>query len=237
MCDFQLHLQEHSNTVSPLWKEGQPCPWPRCTSKATFKTRAVFQTHLDNIHVNPLLCSAKGCTHKKPFRSNSELQRHMQTAHPKGELPYKCPYSECKCSPRQFARRDKWLQHIRKGHDEPMCPLNHCEAGMRYAFATRAELIEHIKKYHGNYECGIGSCSQKSQSRFSEFELFKHLEFHHDIQGKDLATARNAANAARDRTVRPSHLPDPVSCMDCRFCRKEQAGCGARGNREVIIVG
>ena len=223
-CEFQLHLQEHSNIASALWKEGQVCTWAHCTSKAIFKTRATFQTHLDNIHVNPMLCSAKDCTYKKPFRNRSELQRHVDTAHPTGELPYKCPFLKCRAHPREFARKDRWLAHIRKGHTGASCPLNHCEDTMRHAFATQEELVEHIKKCHGNYECGLGSCSLKAQSRFSEFDFLKHLEFHHGIQGNDLGAARNAANTVRDRTVRPSHLPESRSWMDCRHCRMQSSG-------------
>jgi hypothetical protein len=151
-----------------------------------------------------------------PFRSNYDLNRHVQTIHygQKG-LQFQCPFPECGDFPKTFVRKDKWLNHLRSGHENSTCPLNHCEAGTT---AAHFKLVEHIKNSHGNFECGLGSCIRQPASRFAKFELMRHLEFHHGIQEGDINTAQNAAIQARDRTVKLENLPRLMSWRDCRLC-------------------
>jgi hypothetical protein len=222
--DFLRHLEDHAHKVRNQWSETKSCTWPGCSSKAIFKSRKSLQTHLENIHINPLRCSEKGCPHQKPFRSNYDLKRHMKTAHyGEQERQYICPYSQREGCHKTFVRKDKWLNHLRSCHDDPSCPLNHCDVGTREGITTQAALVEHIKKCHGHYECGIGSCGLGPRSRFAEFELLKHLEFHHDIQHGTVGAVRNAANLARDRSVNGTHLPEGTWWNDCLSCGEKSA--------------
>ncbi|KAH7314064.1 hypothetical protein BKA65DRAFT_516019 [Rhexocercosporidium sp. MPI-PUGE-AT-0058] len=230
MCDFKLHLKGHANQVLGNWTSSQPCrcSWPRCPSKALFKSSRMLQTHLENIHVSPLLCSFPNCTHRTPFRSNFDLKRHLRTH--SGELGrFHCPYPNCQKDPKIFVRKDKWLNHLRSSHSGDACPLNHCEAGSKGHFQSQAEIVEHIKKFHGNFECGVGSCSSGSRSRFAEFDLLKHLEIVHGMQYSDIGAARNVAKLASDRTVRSKDVPECEDCMCCKKAVKDLGQIASKG--------
>lgn len=238
MCDLKLHHKEHSSQVLAKWKEGQPCGWPKCHSKAVFKSPRMLQTHLDNIHVNPLLCSVKSCTHKFPFRSNYDLKRHMRTVHSAAQgMLFVCPYLECEKEPKEFVRKDKWLNHLRTCHESDTCPLNHCDAGKRDGLLSQVEIVEHIQKCHGYYECGLGSCSLQPQSKFAEFELLKHLELKHGVPFGDLGAARNAAKLASDRTVRSKDVTDCVDCVCCERLVKQAADVGGKDASQMTTGG
>lgn len=127
-------------------------------------------------------------------------------------------------------RKDKWLNHLRSRHCGDACPLNHCEAGCKGDFQSQAEVVEHIKKFHGSFECGIGSCSAESRSRFSEFDLLKHLEIAHGMQYSDIGSARNVAKLAADRTVRSKDVP---LFEDCICCQKGARELNREGGRAV----
>lgn len=232
-CDLKVHLKCHLFELLNQWVDGQNqhCMWPHCTSKATFKSKKALQTHLENIHIDPLLCPERDCTYRMPFRSNYDLKRHVRTVHyGDNELQYHCPFPQCRDFPRTFVRKDKWLNHLRSGHDGSTCPLSHCESGTA---DTQAKLVEHIKNSHGNFECGIGSCYQQPPSRFAKFGLMKHLEFEHGIQHGDINIAQNAAIQARDRTVKSENLPRTASWTNCQLCLarsdiredREKRGC------------
>lgn len=234
-CDLKVHLKSHLHETLNQWSDGpkQHCNWPNCTSKAMFKSKKALQTHLENIHIDPLLCPETNCTYRGPFRSNYDLQRHIRSIHHgEKEVQFQCPFPECGDFPKTFIRRDKWLNHLRSGHDDSACPLNHCEA---WAAGTQSKLVEHIKNSHGNFECGLGSCMSQPASRFAKFELMRHLEFHHGIQHGDINTAQNAAIHARDRTVRLENLPKMMSWKDCWLC---SARSDIRGTqmKEVICL-
>ncbi|KAH6716921.1 hypothetical protein BKA61DRAFT_572988 [Leptodontidium sp. MPI-SDFR-AT-0119] len=230
ICDVKLHRKGHATQVLGNWTSSQPsrCSWPRCPSKALFKSPRMLQTHLENIHVSPLLCSFPNCTHRTPFRSNFDLKRHLRT-HSGEQGRFHCPYPSCEKDPKIFVRKDKWLNHLRSSHSGDSCPLNHCEAGCKGHFQSQAEIVEHIKKFHGNFECGIGSCSSGSRSRFAEFDLLKHLEIAHGMQYSDIGSARNVAKLASDRTVRSKDVPECEDCICCRQIVKESGRLSSKG--------
>ncbi|KAL3422432.1 zinc finger protein zic 4 [Phlyctema vagabunda] len=228
--DFKVHLKQHSEKIcdaDTAAARPRRCPWPRCCSKALFKTRTQLQTHLDNIHVSPLQCTEAGCTHRTPFRSKYDLKRHVQTMHDgKREPQYACPYVGCRATTRTFARKDKWLMHLRSAHlfaEHPRCPLNHCSVGRDDGIASQHELVKHIMKRHGSssYECAIGSCGAQRSSRFDDFMLYRHLESCHGMCDRDIATARNAATLESDRTVKMAQLRTPESYIDCTECMSD----------------
>ncbi|PVH85994.1 hypothetical protein DL98DRAFT_567863 [Cadophora sp. DSE1049] len=227
MCDFKSHLKNHAVQVLGNWTGSQPCrcSWPKCPSKALFKSPRMLQSHLENIHVSPLLCSFPNCIHRTPFRSNFDLKRHLRT-HSGEQGHFHCPYPNCEKDPKVFVRKDKWLNHLRSSHSGDTCPLNHCSAAGKGAFQSQAEIVEHIKKSHGNFECGIGSCSSGSRSRFTESELLNHLEIAHEMQYNDIGSARNVAKLASDRTVRSK---DVHACQDCSCCRKSMQAMNRTG--------
>ncbi|KAF8863228.1 hypothetical protein BDZ45DRAFT_722642 [Acephala macrosclerotiorum] len=225
MCDLKSHLRDHSTEVLRRWEETQPCrcPWSgNCKSKAVFKSRRILQTHLENVHITPLVCTVSGCSYRKPFRSNYDLKRHTLTAHAhvqSGEDSSQgliCPYPKCDRAPKIFVRKDKWLNHIRTCHEEADCPLNHCKAGGRDGFLTQDDVVKHIRRDHGKFECAIGSCASQAPSRFAEFELLKHLELHHGLPHGDIDAARSAAKMATGRTVTHRHISSNwLNCEDC----------------------
>ncbi|CZR62403.1 uncharacterized protein PAC_12300 [Phialocephala subalpina] len=229
LCDFKSHLRDHSIEVLRRWEETQPCrcPWSgNCKSKAVFKSRRILQTHLENVHITPLVCTVSGCSYRKPFRSNYDLKRHTLTAHAhvqSGEDSSQgltCPYPKCDRAPKIFVRKDKWLNHIRTCHEGADCPLNHCKAGRRDGFLTQDDVVKHIRRDHGKFECAIGSCASQSPSRFAEFELLKHLELHHGLPYGDIDSARSAAKMATGRTVTPQHISS--SWLDCKHCEENR---------------
>jgi hypothetical protein len=229
MCDFKSHLKDHSADVLLRWKEKQPwqCLWAGCKSKAVFRYVHVLQAHLDNIHVNPLVCAVRNCSHQTPFRSNYDLKRHMRTAHSgEQDLQIFCPYPNCDKDPKSFVRKDKWLSHIRSCHQGDSCPLHHCDFVQKDRASGQAGVVEHIKKFHGNYECGIGSCRNEPQSRFAEFELLKHLELHHGIAPNDITAAGNAARASLNHTIKSKDIQSHYG--DCKYCRIKTAKSIAR---------
>jgi hypothetical protein len=225
---FSIHLKSHADQVlSECIKRGLlKCTWRLdCEAKAPFKSPKALRTHLENIHVNPLTCSEPGCRHKTPFRSNYELERHMKTVHWKErDFQWQCPYTNCDKLHKSFARKDKWVEHLRKHQFGTTCPFNHCDAGRGNKFSSQVEMVEHMQKCHGKYECGIGSCIEQQPSLFLEFQLLDHLKIHHAIHKKDVGAARNAAKLSRNHTIRTEHFSDPNSVPGCSICHGKKLG-------------
>ena len=65
--DWKLHMKDHARTARDSWKPSEPCCWHGCSSKARPRTAKMFEDHLNNIHVNPLLCTFEGCRHRTPL--------------------------------------------------------------------------------------------------------------------------------------------------------------------------
>lgn len=215
---LSCHLQDtHRKVLLKTWTVNKKCQWPKCLSRAIFKSKSNYQTHLDNIHVNPLLCGVTGCTYQKPFRNNHDLTRHINTIHSKDRtFQYSCSHPQCISSQKKFVRKDKWLEHLRKSHNNQVCPFTHCER-VEDVFGTPKDLTQHIKDSHGSYECGIGPC-QDTVSRFAEFEFCKHLEYVHGIcNPQDIGGARNIAYLAKDHTIRQEDFPT-LALNPCYSC-------------------
>lgn len=182
------HLIEHSQAVLAQWTRPSGCKWQGCRSKAIFKRTLAYEQHLRNIHSHPLVCNTPGCIHKKPFRNREDLGRHNKTAHRK-EKKWECPYDSCDAETRTFARKDKWLQHIRETRHEydAFCAFFHCSLNQQKTlkpFADRKEISKHFSERHSEvgerrYECALGSCDG---DRIHDFWTlgWLHLHLWHD---------------------------------------------------------
>jgi len=223
------HLLRHAEDAKKGWNRFAVCQWRGCKSKAKFRTQALYNMHLTNIHTNPLLCNASGCTHKKPFRNADDLRRHMRTAHT-DERQYGCPYEFCEATTKVFARKDKWLQHIRETEhqDDAHCPYFHCSIkqslGAGLVFAKRDEIVDHFKGTHSrnyseSYECGLGSCGLSSHLDYwSRDEIMRHLERHHGLY----YVWRTIEAALRgSHSFRAEHVASDDSWTDCDLCGPE----------------
>lgn len=205
------HRNQHSEEILKQWSGASTCPWPKCTSKATFKTRSSLKTHLLNVHVSPLICDEPQCSYKKPFGKQYELDRHVSTAH--GEIrKYKCPIDACEASVTGFARKDKLVKHIREEHENVRCPYNHCFATVP---ATREE--EHIRVSHGPYECAMGQCGRGIASHFSYESLKHHLRVAHGIDYWIADWAKLLASG-KTLTAKDSVLHFGKPPRDCATC-------------------
>ncbi|KUJ11186.1 uncharacterized protein LY89DRAFT_239324 [Mollisia scopiformis] len=155
LAGLKSHLRDHAENVVRQWKEKQPsrCLWARnCKSKAIFKTERIFRTHLENVHISPILCTVKDCQHRKPFRSRYDLERHITVFHKEASASYLyCPCTKCDQSPIAFIRKDKWLLHIQTCHEDTECPFDDCPGGINGDVClTHSDVVTHIRKDHWN---------------------------------------------------------------------------------------
>jgi hypothetical protein len=215
------HLKSHAETAREDWKcqqkakksdGGIKCTWNGCTTKARYKSEKLFEQHLVNIHINPLVCTVKHCKHTKPFRANHDLQRHIATAHA-GTPKYCCPFTFC--SGKRFPRKDKWMKHLHDHHDTEPCPYAHC-LDDSFVGCPGKSTAAHIAKMHGTFECGLSSCNKGKVSGFSDAALSEHLQVSHNIEWAIVLKARDCAKAKGDSTLRNEHLPEiPHECKSC----------------------
>jgi hypothetical protein len=214
----KIHIKNHAKEVSSNWSPGRRCTWHKCSSKASHKSRNLFETHINNIHVNPLVCTVKHCKHKAPFRANHDLRRHIATAH-HVDARYNCPFKSCPIRCRGFKRKDKWLSHLKEHHETEPCPYAHCQHGQDDIPLHRKSASKHIGKAHSFFECALKSCEGKT-SRFSGIQLLEHLEIHHAIEWALVLMARDAMMASGGLTLRSEHLLQDVDLRDCKVCVK-----------------
>jgi hypothetical protein len=208
------HIKQHARDVSSSWNPGWKCTWHKCNSKASHRSRNVFEAHLNNIHVNPLVCTVKHCKHKTPFRANHDLQRHIATVH-NVDSKYTCPYMSC--AGRGFIRKDKWMSHLKEHHDTEPCPYAHCQRRMENIPLHQRSVSKHIGKTHSNFECALKSCKGKI-SRFAESQLLEHLELHHAMEWALVLKARDLVKADGGRILTSDHLLQVVELRDCKMC-------------------
>ncbi|TVY28369.1 hypothetical protein LHYA1_G004474 [Lachnellula hyalina] len=163
-----VHVQDVLNNTSGS------CTWPGCT-KPDLDTRKKLETHVTNIHIDPLRCTVTGCIRSEPFGRKGDLERHLASVHKHGRT-WKCPHKGCKRHTNGFPRKDKLNEHSRvTGHGAIRCTYHHCH---RRYYLTEAELSSHINDQHGNYECAVGSCAS-TVSAFSLTNVINHLSKDH----------------------------------------------------------
>lgn len=208
------HIKHHAQDVSNNWSPGRKCTWYKCNSKASHRSRNLFEAHLNNIHVNPLICTFKHCKHKKPFRANHDLQRHIATAH-NVDWKYTCPYTSC--GRREFIRKDKWMSHLKENHDTEPCPYAHCQRRAENIPLHERSISRHIGKIHSDFECALRSCKGKI-SRFAESQLLEHLQLHHAMEWTLVLKARDMVKADGRRTLTSDYLLQNMEVRDCKIC-------------------
>jgi len=206
------HLKEHE--VSSQWSPGLKCTWFKCSSKAAHRSRNVFEAHLNNIHLNPLVCTVTPCKHKTPFRANHDLQRHIATVHCV-DSKYKCPYMSC--MGRAFIRKDKWITHLKEHHDTEPCPYEHCQRRTENVPFHQRSVSRHIGKVHSNFECDLKSCKGKI-SGFKESQLLEHLQLHHAMEWAVVLKSRETMKANGDRTLTSDCIKQDLDVHDCKIC-------------------
>jgi hypothetical protein len=208
------HIKHHAQEVSSKWSPGRKCTWHKCSSKASHRSRNLFEAHLNNIHINPLVCTVKDCKHKTPFRANHDLQRHIATAH-NVDSKYTCPFTSC--ASRGFIRKDKWMSHVKGHHDTELCPYAHCQRHTENIPLHQRSISKHIGKAHSSFECALKSCKGKI-SRFAESQLLEHLQIHHGMEWALVLNARDMVKADGGRTLTSDHLKQDSEVRDCKIC-------------------
>ena len=225
-----VHLKQHASSVLRQWSQHSTCMWQGCKSKASFKDERLYKLHLQNIHINPLVCPILKCHHKRPFRDYADLFRHRSTAH-SVLRPYVCPFENCPEEVSTFARKDKWVKHIREiPHEgDKFCPYYHCteQATLSAGFQTREEISKHFAKLHSNYEssqilCALGACAFNPESeRWTSSGLQDHLKRFHGMESDDaqysqiLVILEGTAQVLR-------HAPWRVNWHDCTVFTQSQ---------------
>ncbi|KAE8452852.1 hypothetical protein EG329_013124 [Mollisiaceae sp. DMI_Dod_QoI] len=207
---WKSHKKDHARAIHKSWKPFQQCSWHGCPSKARYKTTKLFEDHLNNIHINPLICTIEGCRHKKPFRGKADLQRHINSVHMDGSK-LRCPFSKCTTEGRDFSRKDKLISHLREIHDTDHCPYSHCVEELNPMTDSTAK---HIGKLHGEFECALRSC-KKSTSQFCERGFLDHLQLDHNMNWETVLRTRDIAKIFGDKTLRDEHI---IDVRDCNIC-------------------
>lgn len=234
MCaesELKIHLRNHGNNALHQFQPPSTCIWPGCSSKAVFQSKTNYSHHLDNIHVEPLICTAPNCSYKKPFRNQDDLDRHSSTIH-SDVKNYECPYPSCDSEIKKFARKGKWLKHIRETiHDnDAFCPYYHCTLGeaKSWPFKNRKQISTHFDIIHARnseeaYECALGTCAENPfPANWSRYGLEKHLRDDHSLfSPMELNTVHNMGDG---RIATTEHVPGYVLhiCRDCSLCSKVQ---------------
>ena len=159
------------------------CTWPGCDSRAFLKTRKLLETHVFNLHLNPLVCNELGCKRKKPFAKQGDYERHIASVH-KQDTSFKCTYNTCPRHKRGFSRKDKLNDHLKVHDGREFCNFDHCNYNVglwtpERLQSTRITPVDH-QNQHGPYECGIDEC-RGSFSSFSALDLTRHLTYYHFI--------------------------------------------------------
>jgi hypothetical protein len=210
--EWKLHMKDHARNARDSWNPPEPCCWSGCLSKARHKTAKMFEDHLNNIHINPLLCTVEGCRHRTPFRGKADLQRHINSVHIEGTKA-KCPFLSCTSERQYYSRKDKLILHLREVHDTDPCPFAHCFVVLDPRIDSTAK---HIAKLHGEFECALGSC-KRFVSSFCDSGFLEHLQLHHKMDWESVLKARDMAKNVGNKTLRDEH----VMCAEiynCNIC-------------------
>ena len=145
-------------------------------TEAILKTQKALETHVFNLHIDPLRCTWSGCKNMTSFGKQGDLERHISSVHLK-DNKYKCPISSCSRHQRGFPRKDKLKSHMRQpGHVLICCSYNYHNEG----FLNSGQFLKHhvrSRKVHGNYKCSIGGC--QGGTRFWGQHLKEHVRHCH----------------------------------------------------------
>lgn len=213
-----LLQSKHLDSVVQAWSAGDKCTWPGCTSRAVFKTKALLNMHVTNIHTKPLLCSVTDCLYKMPFGRLSDLGRHIQSAH-SADRRFVCTVSSCDARIKEFARKDHLAKHMRERHDNYFCPNNHCPRSTKSSFAKPEDVVKHINIAHGPYECALKACIQAPSSKFSESSLQNHLRNHHSMTIDAVLATGKRMRKSQSTTVSETDL-GRANWGECKICEK-----------------
>lgn len=220
--EHKLHRKFHAREVRNRWQPYKPnniCTWHGCASQARLKTSKLFEDHISNIHINPLICTRDGCKHKTPFRGKADLQRHIDSIHD-GAPKIKCPYPTCEIlDEKSFCRKDKLIFHLRKVHTSDPCPYDHCASCMLPQIDTCEDTAKHIGKTHGDYECALKSCLG-TRSQFSEEGMLEHLQLNHNILWELVLKIGDIIKKVDGRVLRDEHLTGQFEFLDCTSCTR-----------------
>jgi hypothetical protein len=232
--DLAVHLDNHATQALIDWTPPSSCTWQGCKSKSIFKRQSQYKKHLKNIHTTPLVCTVLKCKHKSPFRNQADLLRHKSTSH-SDIRPYICPFENCSDETKTFARKDKWLQHIRETPHEGdvFCPYWHCDQRIgpnSTGFRTRKEISNHFSREHSVYEskshaCCLGGCSLNIVSEHWTIEKLRwHLRGHHAMDGCSSFFMANKARLENTAFILRSEYLQPGRFMwrDCTICTPPQ---------------
>lgn len=209
-----------AESASLSWSIGDKCTWPDCTSAAEFKTVSSFNMHVNNMHTDPLLCSAPNCQHRTPFGRKSDLRRHEQSAH-SAERNFVCTVPSCDARVKEFARKDHLWNHMRDLHDYYFCPLNHCRRSTKCYFDKPEDVQEHITVEHGPYECALNACARAPPSEFSETSLLRHLKNHHGVHSSFslIGSELNGRNEFKNVFVEADL--GRITYCECKICKEQ----------------
>jgi hypothetical protein len=191
------------------------CIWPKCSSKVLFKWPSSLRTHINNVHLYPLVCTFPRCSHTSAFGKQHDLDRHMSTIHnPTGA--HTCPVETCDRNINGFSRKDKLMKHMREAHVNFKCPLNHCVVTV-----VENQTESHIQEAHGDYECGFGACGNAAASRFTRDSVNRHLRRVHGLDYDDLLRMFLGIRST-DRKARPTDRMGRKA-RECPTCLHQQA--------------
>jgi hypothetical protein len=222
ICAFALAFEDSDgNFVQDLIEKisqlsgANTCIWPKCRSKVLFKSPSPLRTHINNIHLYPLVCTVPQCSHTSPFGKQHDLDRHVSTIHnPTGA--HTCPVETCDRNINGFSRKDKLMKHMREAHVNYKCPLNHCVVPV-----VENQTESHIQEAHGDYECGFGACAIALPSRFTMSSLNKHLSRVHGLYYGNIVRMFWGRQST-DRTARPTDRTGQ-KVPECPTCLHQQA--------------
>lgn len=233
--EITVHLNSHGQEAAGMFHAPSRCTWSGCKSKAILKSPKLYEQHLKNLHIQPLICTVSKCSYKKPFRNQKDLDRHGAAIHSDVKR-YECPYDSCESEIKTFARRDKWLKHIRETihENDDFCPYHHCDAAITGAFPgfkNRKEIVDHFTKVRcfgalrsdyvnhpenrgEGYEYALGSCAQsRYRSYWRKRGLDEHLRENHGLDYVEYTQLDGV-----ERTLEARHVDASAQYHDCTIC-------------------
>ncbi|PMD31388.1 hypothetical protein L207DRAFT_195416 [Hyaloscypha variabilis F] len=245
-ADLEHHLEGHAQDVVRRWSGATECPWSGCPSRERFKLLSPLKIHLQNVHVNPLLCVRQNCSFKRPFRNHRDLQRHIETKHAQtGD--FRCPYKECETSIVTFRRKDKWLKHVQDVQHQldNFCPVQHCEKEARRkhfaGFENQKGVMNHMFNEHTgtrldarDFSCALGSCKYGDPPYLTKDQLARHLVEDHSLKEKKSQDIVDAVEDSGSHQLNMQLLRNWKPSFDCRLCAPPSPPARRRRGRRVV---